>query len=95
MEPTAIRALRNHPRRIKSYEEARSIRGVGEKTAKKVGSLFWNERCILTEYDLTTKIEEILQTGDLQRIRYEKTKDVEVTRLFQGIYGVGALHFPL
>ncbi|KIM37902.1 hypothetical protein M413DRAFT_252511 [Hebeloma cylindrosporum] len=65
----SIRALRNYPRRIKTYEEARGIRGVGEKTAK--------------------KIEEILQTGDLQRIKYEKTKDVEVTRLFQGIYGVG------
>jgi len=52
--------------------------------------------CMLTEYNfLTTKIEEILQTGDLQRIRYEKTKDVEVTRLFQGIYGVGAPHFSL
>jgi len=51
---------------------------------------------MLTEYNfLTTKIEEILQTGDLQRIRYEKTKDVEVTRLFQGIYGVGAPHFSL
>ncbi|CAA7262003.1 unnamed protein product [Cyclocybe aegerita] len=35
------------------------------------------------------KIVEILQTGDLRRIAYEKTKDVEVTRLFQGIYGVG------
>lgn len=32
---------------------------------------------------------EILQTGDLRRISYEKTDDVEVTRLFQGIYGVG------
>ncbi|KAF8970645.1 hypothetical protein BDZ97DRAFT_1790287 [Flammula alnicola] len=64
-----IRALRNHSRRIKSYEEARGIRGVGERTAR--------------------KIEEILQTGDLQRIKYEKTKDVEVTQLFQGIYGVG------
>ncbi|KDR78241.1 hypothetical protein GALMADRAFT_1309526 [Galerina marginata CBS 339.88] len=64
-----IRALRNYPRRIKTFEEARNIRGVGEKTAR--------------------KIEEILQTGQLRRISYEKTKDVEVTRLFQGIYGVG------
>ncbi|KAF9472631.1 hypothetical protein BDN70DRAFT_915818 [Pholiota conissans] len=35
------------------------------------------------------KIEEILQTGDLRRIKYETTKDVQVTRIFQGIYGVG------
>lgn len=31
----AIRALRNYPRRIKSYDEARLVRGVGEKTARK------------------------------------------------------------
>lgn len=35
---------------------------------------------------------EILQTGDLRRINYEKTDDVRVTRLFQGIYGVGEYH---
>jgi DNA polymerase lambda len=35
------------------------------------------------------KIMEILQTGDLRRINYERTDAVEVTRLFQGIYGVG------
>ena len=33
--PPAIRALRNYPRRIKNYAEARSVRGVGEKTARK------------------------------------------------------------
>ncbi|KAF9529876.1 hypothetical protein CPB83DRAFT_851735 [Crepidotus variabilis] len=65
----SIRALRSYPRRIKTYEQARSIKGVGEKTAR--------------------KIEEILQTGDLQRIQYENTEDVAVTSLFQGIYGVG------
>ena len=31
----AIRALKNYPRRIKNYAEARSVRGVGEKTARK------------------------------------------------------------
>lgn len=34
---------------------------------------------------------EILETGALRRIGYERTEDVEVTRLFQGIYGVGVL----
>ncbi|KAF9562856.1 hypothetical protein CPC08DRAFT_706369 [Agrocybe pediades] len=64
-----IRALRNHPTRIRSGNEARRLPGVGEKTAQ--------------------KIEEIITTGDLQRIKYENTNDVEVIRLFQGIYGVG------
>ena len=35
------------------------------------------------------QIAEILETGDLRRIGYERTEDVEVARLFQGIYGVG------
>jgi DNA polymerase lambda len=29
---------------------------------------------------------EILKTGELRRIGYEKTEDVEATRIFQGIY---------
>jgi hypothetical protein len=32
---------------------------------------------------------EILKTGGLERIKYENTQDVEATRTFQGIYGVG------
>lgn len=64
-----IRALRNYPKKIKSFNEARSITGVGEKTAR--------------------KIMEIIETGDLRRIGYEKTDDVEAVNLFQGIYGVG------
>ncbi|KAF8882840.1 hypothetical protein BD779DRAFT_905556 [Infundibulicybe gibba] len=32
----SIRALRNHPRRVKSLSEARTIRGIGEKTALKI-----------------------------------------------------------
>ena len=31
----AIRALKNYPRRIKNYAEACSVRGVGEKTARR------------------------------------------------------------
>jgi DNA polymerase lambda len=40
---------------------------------------------------------EILKTGGLERIKYENTQDVEATRTFQGIYGVGkhpASHRP-
>ena len=36
LSSSGIRALRNHPKRIESFAEARSIRGVGEKTAAKV-----------------------------------------------------------
>jgi DNA polymerase lambda len=32
---------------------------------------------------------EIIETGSLRRIQYEKTEDVAATKLFQGIYGVG------
>lgn len=64
-----IRALKNYPKRIESFAEARVIGGVGDKTA--------------------AKIMEILETGALRRIGYERTEDVEVCRLFQGIYGVG------
>ncbi|KAG2363625.1 hypothetical protein BDR07DRAFT_1450633 [Suillus spraguei] len=64
-----IRALRSYPKKIKSFNEALSINGVGEKTAR--------------------KIMEIIETGDLRRIGYEKTDDVEAINLFQGIYGVG------
>jgi len=64
-----IRALRNYPKRIQSYSEARTIKGVGDKTAQ--------------------KIMEIIQTGALERISYERTEDVEAVNIFMGIYGVG------
>ncbi|KLO15599.1 Nucleotidyltransferase [Schizopora paradoxa] len=64
-----IRALRNYPKRIQSYSEARAIKGVGDKTAQ--------------------KIMEIIQTGSLERINYERTEDVEAVNVFKGIYGVG------
>ncbi|KAJ7060183.1 hypothetical protein C8F01DRAFT_190348 [Mycena amicta] len=35
------------------------------------------------------KIMEIVETGDLRRIKYENTPDVRIKKLFQGIYGVG------
>ena len=47
---------------------------------------------IMSSWQRLPKIEEILQTGELRRINYEKTKDVEVGRLFQGIYGVGMIY---
>ncbi|KAI0087507.1 Nucleotidyltransferase [Irpex rosettiformis] len=61
--------IRAHPKRIESEEEARGIRGVGDKTAK--------------------KIMEIIRTGGLRRISYERTEDVQTVIAFQGIYGVG------
>ncbi|KAJ7457053.1 DNA polymerase lambda [Mycena latifolia] len=35
------------------------------------------------------KIMEIIDTGDLRRIKYENSDDVKVRKIFQGIYGVG------
>ncbi|KAI0686927.1 Nucleotidyltransferase, partial [Cytidiella melzeri] len=61
--------IRSFKKRIESEEEARSISGVGDKTAK--------------------KIMEIIKTGSLRRISYERTQDVYVVMAFQGIYGVG------
>ncbi|KAJ3749331.1 Nucleotidyltransferase, partial [Lentinula detonsa] len=65
----SIRALRAHPTRIKSLEDAQKIPGIGKKTAQ--------------------KIMEIIETGDLQRIAYERTEDVKVVSIFTKIYGVG------
>ncbi|KAJ3997744.1 DNA polymerase lambda [Lentinula boryana] len=65
----SIRALRAHPKRIKSLEDAQKIPGIGKKTAQ--------------------KIMEIIETGDLQRIAYERTEDVKVLSIFTKIYGVG------
>lgn len=36
---------------------------------------------------------EIINTGDLERIKYENTAEVTASRIFQGIYGVGK--YPL
>ncbi|PPQ85750.1 hypothetical protein CVT25_003068 [Psilocybe cyanescens] len=35
----AIRALRSHPRRIKGFEDANRIQGIGEKTARKIAEI--------------------------------------------------------
>ena len=32
---------------------------------------------------------EIINTGNLKRIRHENTEDVKVNKLFQGVFGVG------
>ncbi|KAL0065607.1 hypothetical protein AAF712_007385 [Marasmius tenuissimus] len=64
-----IRLLRNHPKRIRSIQDAQKLKGIGLKTA--------------------VKIMEIIETGDLRRLKYENTESVQVTRVFQGIYGVG------
>lgn len=78
--------MRNHPTRIKSFKEARSIRGVGEKTARKVDVFIV---VMNSKVDNIRQIMEILETGDLKRIGYERTEDVVVCCLFQGVYGVG------
>ncbi|EJD04833.1 Nucleotidyltransferase [Fomitiporia mediterranea MF3/22] len=65
----SIRAIRAHPKRIRNYEDAIAIRGIGSKTA--------------------AKIVEIIKTGDLGRIKYDNTEDVQAIKLFNNIYGVG------
>ncbi|KIY44359.1 Nucleotidyltransferase, partial [Fistulina hepatica ATCC 64428] len=35
------------------------------------------------------KIMEIINSGELQRIKFERTPDVQAMKLFEGIYGVG------
>ncbi|KAJ3556163.1 hypothetical protein NM688_g2180 [Phlebia brevispora] len=64
-----IPAIRAHPTRITTLEEARKIPRVGDKTAM--------------------KIMEIVNTGKLTRIAYERTDDVKAIEAFMGIYGVG------
>ncbi|KAJ7224647.1 DNA polymerase lambda [Mycena pura] len=82
-----LRAIRNYPKRIKTIEQARSIRGVGDKTALKVPRWrSFSSACLLSD---ALQIMEIINTGDLRRIAYENTDDVKVRQIFQGIYGVG------
>ncbi|KZS86671.1 Nucleotidyltransferase [Sistotremastrum niveocremeum HHB9708] len=65
----SIANIKAFPKRIESYSDARSIKGVGDKTA--------------------LKIMEIVQTGELERLKHARTDDIVVAQLFQGIYGVG------
>jgi hypothetical protein len=51
------------------------------------GGAFLQRKALLPSKRI--QIQEIIDTGDLQRIKYEKTADVESTTLFMGIYGVG------
>ena len=88
--------IRTYKKRIESEAEARSIHGVGEKTAKKVGACYV---CLRMEDPgvincvrfLSSQIMEIIRTGCLRRISYERTQDVYIVMAFQGIYGVGQL----
>ncbi|PFH50099.1 hypothetical protein AMATHDRAFT_145957 [Amanita thiersii Skay4041] len=52
-----IRALRHYPRRIKSFTEACSIRGVGEKTALKVMEIIKTGQLRRIEYENTDDIK--------------------------------------
>ncbi|PSR87019.1 hypothetical protein PHLCEN_2v5277 [Hermanssonia centrifuga] len=83
----AIGFLRNHPKRITSIEEARQLRGIGEKTAQKVNIMRPLQYPLYSSQSL--QIMEVIQTGDLRRIQYERTEDVEAVKIFTGIYGVG------
>lgn len=38
---------------------------------------------------MAPQIVEIIETGELKRIMYERTDDVQAISIFKGIYGVG------
>ena len=86
--PLAIAAIRALPKRLKSVEEASSLPGVGAKTAMKARVLV----LVFFVAVLTAmfQIKEIVETGGLRRIAFENTEDIEVMKIFQGVYGVGA-----
>ena len=81
----AIGSLKAYPSRIKSREEALKLRGISDKTADKVSQF----TAYLDSDLISFQIMEIIRTGELQRIKYTKTEDLKVMRLFSGIYGVG------
>lgn len=35
---------------------------------------------------------EIINTGNLERIKHENTEDAKVNKLFQGVFGVGGFY---
>ncbi|KAG8908737.1 hypothetical protein FRB99_002975 [Tulasnella sp. 403] len=74
----AIRSLRRSFKRITKVEEARKLPGIGEKTANKAS------------LDIRRlSIAEIVRTGELRRLGYERTEERAVCLLLCGIYGVG------
>ncbi|KDQ56029.1 hypothetical protein JAAARDRAFT_79538 [Jaapia argillacea MUCL 33604] len=52
-----IHALRTHPTRIKSFSEARSIRGVGEKTAMKIMEILETGELRRIDYENTDDVK--------------------------------------
>ena len=87
----AISALRKHPRRIRSEEDAANIYGIGPKTAQKVSA---HRRSDCVQAGVLTgcpsiQIMEVIRTGDLRRIKFEETEDVKVLEMLNGIYNVG------
>ncbi|KAM5541004.1 hypothetical protein V8D89_005315 [Ganoderma adspersum] len=60
----AITVLRRHPTRIKSAEEAMSLRGIGERTARKVMEIIQTGGLVRIRYETTEDIKAIrLFTG--------------------------------
>ncbi|KAF7297381.1 DNA polymerase lambda [Mycena indigotica] len=84
-----LRALKNVHRPIKTYEDAMKVPYVAEKTAKKASlsrSYLWRSNA-----EDPGQIMEIVNTGDLQRIKYENTPELRTRKVFQGVYGVGPM----
>ncbi|KAI0659500.1 hypothetical protein C8Q70DRAFT_915132 [Cubamyces menziesii] len=55
----AISALRKHPSRIKSYEEAKTLRGIGDKTAQKIMEIIETGNLRRIEHERTEDVAAI------------------------------------
>ncbi|EEB92685.1 hypothetical protein MPER_08770, partial [Moniliophthora perniciosa FA553] len=70
------------------YSYTRAIRAL-RSYPKRIKSLKKAEAIDGVGKKTALKIMEIIETGDLKRLKYERTDMVEVLQLLQGIYGVG------
>ncbi|KAH9886677.1 hypothetical protein C8Q73DRAFT_714869 [Cubamyces lactineus] len=55
----AIAALRKHPSRIRSYEEARTLRGIGDKTAQKIMEIIETGNLRRIEHERTEDVAAV------------------------------------
>ncbi|KAG8899741.1 hypothetical protein FRC00_000999 [Tulasnella sp. 408] len=84
----AIGSLQRSHKRITTAGDARRLYGIGEKTADKVlrqPSLLSGKHCTHVRF----QIVEIISTGNLQRLQYEKSGEYQICQKLTGIYGVG------
>ncbi|THH03700.1 hypothetical protein EW145_g6078 [Phellinidium pouzarii] len=64
----SIRAIRNYPKRIRSYSEAIAIKGIGEKTALKIKEIVETGDLKRIEYDNTEDVKAINLFNDVYSV---------------------------